>query len=370
VKASHPDAPRRAGWRALFATLCVVAATGCSGGGTATSTPAAAESTPAEPLTPAVAARAFQSFTTNDDISRTAGDERLALSWVLDGQSLITAAKFREAAFQETPIKRYTYTKPKFYVPRLENHPQWFLAVAQRTERSADPGEQPEPATAGGDRDAREDDKDTARTALMVFSRKEPGARWRVALASLLDDDQKMPHIAVDGAGYATPLATFDDQLVIQPRFVGAMQATLAEEGPESLAADVMASGEHTSDHYEKTQDKKKSMKEDGFAYDSIFAATQYPVYALRTTDGGGIVLFSMSRDTVVFRKSKKVGRIPIPRPAAHLLEELIMHDELGVVEMHQYAATVPPKAKTEVEPAGKASIVGYDGTPVKATGT
>lgn len=351
----------------MFATLCVVAATGCSGGGTAASTPAAAESTPAEPLTPAVAARAFQSFTTNDDISRTAGDERLALSWVLDGQSLITAAKFREAAFQETPVKRYTYAKPKFYVPRLENHPQWFLAVAQRTERSAGQGD---PAADDGDGGSREDGKDTARTAFMVFSRKEPGARWRVALSSLLGEDQKMPHIAVDGAGYATPLATFDDQLVIQPRFVGAMQATLAEEGPESLAADVMASGEHTSEHYEKTQDKKKSMKEDGFAYDSIFAATQYPVYALRTTDGGGLVLFSMSRDTVVFRKSKKVDRIPIPRPAAHLLEELIMHDELGVVEMHQYTATVPPKAKNEADPAGKASIVGYDGTPVKATGT
>lgn len=425
--------------------VCVAAVAGCSGGGAPSSTPVAAASTPAERLTPESAARAFRSFVGNEDVSRSAGDERLALSWTLDGQSMLTAAAFRKAAFQDEPVPRYAYAKPKLYVPRIDTHPQWFLVVTERTELP--PGEAPPPtsgaaavaptpkaapegATASpappaspstpststpstsrtADRDAPDRTPDEAartsteqtstqkatgkstresadkagtssgasaggsdaktRTALMVFVRTEPGFRWRLGLSTLLEKGAKLPHITVDAEGYAKPLATFDDGLVIQPRFVGAIQATLAEEGPGSLAADSMAEGKHTSDHYEKIQDKKKQMKEDGFAYDSIFTATQFPVYALRTNDGGGLVLYSMSRDTVVFRKSKKVSRIPIPRPAVHLLESLIMRNEMDVVEMHQYAATVPPKAKEEGKPAGKATIIGFDGAPVKATGT
>jgi hypothetical protein len=310
----------------------------------------AAASQPEERLTPQLAAAAFRSFTTNDDIGRAAVDERLALSWVVDGQSMLTAAAFRRAAFQEEPVPRYTYAKTKFYVPRIANYPQWFLAVTQRTE---DPAADDGPAT---------------RTALMILTRKEPNARWRLGLATLLDKGAKLPHITVDREGYATPLATFDGGLLIQPRFVGAMQATLAEEGRESLASDVMDSGRHTDEHYEELQDEKKAMKEDGFAYDARFAATQYPVYALRTGDGGGFVLYSMSRDTVVY--AKQADRIPIPRNAAHLLDPLIMHEELGVVETHHYAATVPRKAGDEDRPATKTKIIGFAGEPVNATGT
>lgn len=335
---------------ALCLAVAALGLTGCSGRDTAASTPVAASSPPAERLTPQVAAAAFRSFTGNDDIGRAAGDERLTLSWVVDGQSMLTAAAFRRAAFQEEPVPRYTYAKTKFYVPRIGSYPQWFLAVAQRTE------------------DPAAEDSPKSRTALMILTRKEPGERWRLALATLLDKGVKLPHITVDREGYATPLATFDDGLLIQPRFVGAMQATVAEEGKESLAADVMDSGKHTDEHYEDTQDEKKAMKEDGFAYDARFTATQYPVYALRTGDGGGLVLYSMSRDTVVY--AKQADRIPIPRNAAHLLDPLIMHEELGVVESHQYAATVPRKTGGEDPPATKTKIIGFAGEPVNASGS
>jgi hypothetical protein len=368
---------RRRRTRAGVALLAAVsmAAAGCSSGGNAASTPVAAPTTPDGRLTPQSAATAFHSFTSNEDVSRGAGDERLALSWTNDGQSLVTAAKFRKAVFEDEPIARYTYGKPKLFVPRIADYPQWFMAVAERTEQP--PVAAAEPAKAGADKPDKPDksdksDKDAdSRTALMIFARKEPAARWRLGLATELEKGAKLPHLTVDAQGYAKPLATFDDGLLIQPRFVGAMQATLAEEGDQSLAADVVEGGKHTSDHYEKIQDKKKQMKEDGFAFDSIFTATQFPVYALRTNDGGGLVLYSMSRDTVLYRKSKKVDRIPIPRTAAHLLNELIMRNELGVVEMHNYAAVVPRKVGGGgSKSTTKTKIVGFAGDPVKATGS
>jgi hypothetical protein len=348
----------------LLVVLGLTTGTACSIPGDRPAEPIAVSSSGGSPiderLTPDVAARAFRSFVSNDDVARASGDERLALSWTEDGQAQLTAAEFRKAAFTGDPVARYDYSGQKFYVPRLTKFPKWFVVTADRARKDA-PG------------------KADTQQVLMAFVRKYPESRWRLSLATSPDEQamdtpaaKKAMQIVVDKDGYATPLATFDIGLTIQPRIVPAMQATLAEEGPESLAAKVMSTGPYTSGYYAGDQLNERRDNERGLAYDSVYAATGFPIYPLRTADGGGLVLYALSKDTVTFVKDKQRGRLTVPRETAHLLDTIVLKDELRVMETLQFAAVVPakPPGRQDQTLAGdqpKAAVIGAGGAVVTA---
>jgi hypothetical protein len=339
-------------------------AAGCSGHAKRRAEPvtAAAGGSPVDDrLTPDIAVRAFRSYVNNDDVARASGDERLALSWADDGQAQLTAAEFRKAAFTGDPVPRYVYSGQKFYVPGLTKYPKWFVVMADRTTAGA---------RDGGARDGEQ-------RVLMAFVRKSSDSRWRLSLSTLLDPKVKPPQITVGKDGYATPLATFDIGLTIQPRIVPSMQATLAEEGPENPATKVMRTGTHTSGYYLRDQQNEQRDKERGLAYDSVYPTTGFPIFSLRTADGGGLVLYALERNTVTFVKDKKHGHLSVPRNAAHLLDTLVLKDELDVTETLQFAATVPAKPaggknKTPIpgKTTAKASVIAADGAVVSAETT
>jgi hypothetical protein len=355
--------------------LALTGVTGCSEQHASPTTPVAAAASPEpERLTLDVARRAFRAYVTNDDVARASGDERLALSWTGDGQSQLTAAAFRKAAFTGDPVPRFDYGAPELYVPRLSTYPQWFVAVAERSPRVADApeasGRAPESPAARAKADrAKEAAAKSQRTAIMAFSRSDPSSRWRLSLSTLLDDKAELPEFTVDQEGYASALATFDGGLVIQPRGVPAIQATLAEEGATSVAAKVMRTGRHTSDHYTETRKAKKRAKDAGLAYDTVFRATSYPIYALRTVGNGGFVLYALEQNTVTFVRDAEKGHLAIPREAAHLLDTLVLQDQLDVSETLQFAAVVPatvPNKDKETQP--KADVIASDGAATMAT--
>lgn len=332
---------------------------------------AAGGSTIDDRLTPQIATGAFRSYVVNDDVARASGDERLALSWADDGQAQLIAAEFRKAAFTGDPVPRYVYSGQRFYVPRLTQFPKWFVVVADRSAQTGAAA-----GTAAGAGAAAATGKDT-RTVLMAFVRKSVDSRWRLSLSTILDHGVKPPQIPVDKDGYATPLATYDTGLTIQPRIVPGVQATLAEEGPESLATKVMRAGPHTSGYYLTDQRNERRDAGRGLAYDTVYAATGFPIYALRTADGGGIVLYALSRNTVTFVKDKKHGHLSVPRNAAHLLDTIVLQDELDVTETLQFATTVPAKppgqrGKTAVpgKTTAKAAVVAADGAVIAAETT
>lgn len=352
-----------------LAAVCAVAGlTGCSGSPhrTARATPVAAETTPApEAVTPQSAQEAFRRFVDNDDVARASGDEHLALWWTSEGQSELTAAAFRTAIAAGEPIPRYRYDNPVFYVPRLRAEDvQWFVVSARRT-------------TADG--------KDP-RTALMGFIQARPSGRWRLSLSALLDKTQKPPKIEVDADGYAKALATFDPGLLIPPRLVPSIQATLAEEGPHNVAAQVMDTGQYTTSYYAADQKATKAGKKAGGVHSSVvYAATSFPIFPLATTDGGGIVLYALERDAVLTKSTpkgakstkstkgagrttkKKTARLPIPKDAAPFIDPDLVHDELDVTQMMQYAAIVPAKP-AKGQPTVKADIIGADGGTITAS--
>lgn len=335
----------------LLAAVAVAGVMGCSGSPhrAARTTPVADESTPPpEAVTPRSARDAFRQWIGNDDVARASGDEHLALWWTSEGQGQLTAAAFRTAITAGEPVPRYRYDTPVFFVPRLRAEDvQWFVVSARRS-------------TANGK---------NPRTVMMGFIQARPSGRWRLSLAALLDKKQKPPKIAVGADGYAKALPTFAPDLVIPPRLVPSIQATLAEEGPHNVAAQVMDTGAYTTSYYAADQKATKAGKKPGGVRTSVvYAATGFPIFPLATTAGGGVVLYSLERDAALTTKTKKKsGRVPVPKDAAPFIDPALVHGELDVSQTMQYVAVVPAKAQ-KGRPAAKADIIGADGGTVTAS--
>ena len=188
-------------------------------------------------------------------------------------------------------------------VPRLSDYPHWFAALVERREAD-NPRARP-------------------RTAVLVLMRDAEHAPWRLAFSALLDEDREPPSVALDDEGYATALATRDESIKISPHLIGAVHATIAEEGTVAFAKGLFAPGPYTTGYYtEITESRRLAKERDCMNYDSIFAATTYPVYALRREDGGALVFYSLNR-TTTWHPVLKCGegrRLEIPEGARWLL--------------------------------------------------
>jgi hypothetical protein len=305
---------------------------------------------PPDQLTLTHAHQVFATFVTTQDVARSAGDERLELSLVSDAQVPLTVAAYENADFYGVPAPSYTYGPPRLYVPMLRGYPLWFVATAART-----------PARGG-----------PARTAIMVFSRPTPDNSWQLALSTLLAPGMSLPQIALDSTGHALALATFEHGLLATPNSVGALQAAVAEDGPGSVTAKVMAPGPYTTGLHEQILSDERQVSRLGVAEDSLLVGLSFPIYALRTTDGGALVLYSMGLDSVILRRGTEGRQIEIPPAFAPILfasGNLVVRFELDTGATYEYAAHVPPNA-----PAGSTPrlirVIAADGGPTTAGGS
>lgn len=334
----------------VVAALAVVAAaagvTGCS---SRAATAAATESeSPGPPLSVADATTAFRTFTAADSVARASGDERLALSLTVDGRAQLTAAAYRTAAFSGVPVPRYRYGKPELFVPTIAGYPRWFVAMADRWQ--------------GGEK----------RTALMVFNKPEKDARWQLSLSTLLNPGEAKPRPVRDARGFAKALPTTTTGLVSQPRMVGALQATMVEEGPHGPAAGIIAPGPYTSGLYQTITATKKRMGDRKLIYDAVFTATSTPMFVLRTRDGGALVLYCYALETTTkpVKKLKRGQHIPVPDAAAPLLRKLVVKHKLETIQTYQYAAYLPkPRGADPRHPLDQIRVIGADGGITDADG-
>ncbi|MBO2448359.1 hypothetical protein J4573_14740 [Actinomadura barringtoniae] len=304
-----------------------------------------------EPLTPQLAESQFRSFVGNDDVARAARDERLALNWVSDGQAMLTAAEFRKAAFDGDPVQRFDYGTPKFYVPKLkEEFPQWFVAQVPRTVKG---------------------DPKSTRTALMGFIRKGSTDTWHLSLSTLLAPKAKMPKIAVGPDGYATGVTPDDTSVLIGPQQVPGIHATLAFEGPDSVTARIMKNGPYTTGYYNQSRKDHRKALSRGLILQTVFVATPWPLFPLRTEHGGVTVLYSLSRNTNTQPKDKDKAKglnPPLPPEIAHLLENGVEGPQIQTSETLQFVAFDPAKSTDKSKEQSKAEVFGEDGAFTKAS--
>ncbi|WP_214107636.1 hypothetical protein [Acrocarpospora catenulata] len=294
-------------------------------------TTAAPSPSPAPPaLTLDEAAQAFRDHLAVDDVARVTGDERWALELARDGQDLITIAQYRGS---RSKPPRYTWGEPTLIVPRQNGRaPLWFAAVAERRA----PGEDP-------------------RQALLVFVQQ--GGIWQNSFESLLETD--LPEIELDPEGYATALDSRDESIAISPHLMGPLHATVAEEGSGGYASALIEPGPHTTGYHDEIASLDKEFRRREVGYDSIFAlAVGFPVFAIRTADGGGLLLYSLTRTTTWTPEGTAQGmHMEIPEAARWTIFTEVIIKERRILETQQYVSRVPPRDST-----APAAIIGYDG--------
>lgn len=320
---------------ALAAGL-LAAATACSGSGEPSSSPVAAATAAAAPTTPSVApgvslseaAEAFSEVIRTDDMMRVAGNRRFARDLTRDGRTDLVTAEF--ASTGDRPA-RYTWGTPTFLVPRLRpDEPLWFSVVVPRDNR----------------------------TAVLTFAK---GTDWRLSALALLLPGQRLPEVKLDTAGYAEVVGSEDKGVQISPRYIAPLHATIAERGPAGIAAGLIAAGPYTTETAAEIADNRTAAKKDGFTYDSIFSAADYPVYALRTVDGGALVQYSLLRTTSMNSVLSVSPFLPVPPEGRWALTREQYRDNIKIFETQQYVATVPP--------ASAATVIAYDGAITKGSG-
>ncbi|MGS2643086.1 hypothetical protein [Streptosporangium sp. LJ11] len=340
---------------ALVLITVTAATTACSGsgdapperssptGGGVTPATSAAPVPPPPPVTLAEAAKALAGVVGADGVLGAAvphldADRRLMQEQTRDGQEALTAAAFNGSA---EALPHYTWGTPRLLVPRNQRGPLWFAAVVDREEPSG-----------------------RVRTAVLTLMRHD-GEDWRVSSTSLLDEGVRPPVVATDAEGYTTALGEEDATLAISPRLMAPLHATSAEEGERGFAAGLIEAGPHTTGFADEiTRRRADGKADDCLSYDSIFAASDYPVHALRTADGGALVLYSLIRTTTRTIKITPCGSdIQIPPEARKLTKERFIPKELRTVETQLYVSTVPAKGSGR-----PAKVIGYLGGLTKVT--
>ncbi|HJY59445.1 MAG TPA: hypothetical protein VJ418_23945, partial [Streptosporangiaceae bacterium] len=105
----------------LGSAALAVALGGCSGA----AGPANAVTSAEHSLTIARAQAVYRSYVTASTAAAKQGDATNGLARVADGQWSIVHAQYRALATTGTPVPRYSYGTPTFYVPALSSYPQW-----------------------------------------------------------------------------------------------------------------------------------------------------------------------------------------------------------------------------------------------------
>ncbi|MEV6983920.1 hypothetical protein AB0M95_22045 [Sphaerisporangium sp. NPDC051017] len=288
-------------------------------------------------VTPEEAATIARKVLGADDAARLEGAESYAVDLTRDAQRLFTVTDFKSTRMKPA---RYTWGAPRVLVPRLDRdrYPHWFAAVADRR-----------------------DGQGRERTAVLVFMREYPASLWQLSFASLLYPGTKPPAVLLDREGYATALATRDESLAISPHLMAPLHATIAEEGPGGFAAGLIAAGPQTTGYFTEVGKAQPEAKGRGLLYDSIFAATTHPIFALRTADGGGVIMYSLKRTTLrQVKTDNALGLVPVPKNVRWATNDRpVVRRKLRVEETQQYVAQVSRKGATT-----PAKVIGFDGTP------
>ncbi len=264
--------------------------------------PGCAPATPADAVTHAshtvsltAAEAVYHSYLVTSDAAAAAGDETQALSIVTAAQWAQVKGQYAALVSAGTPVPRYQYGKPTFYVPALATYPQWFMvAVPRRTESGGRLG--------------------PAASTLMLFTRAKQTLPWTLSGTAVLG--QPLPAIALDSDGYATDVTTTDPSLLLRPDVVGATQAAVVDDGPASPAAAVVSDGPQTTGLYAGQAAQAATDQAQGLQYQWLLQGAAFPQFELRLADGGALVLYGMYLNTTNEHPNQVAGS-PIQVPPA-----------------------------------------------------
>jgi hypothetical protein len=324
---------------AALAGAVALAAAGCSSAGA----PAKAATSASHALTLAEARSVYASYVTASTAAAKQGDVTQGLGIVGDEQWAIAHAQYTALTTTRTPVPRYSYGAPVFYVPALPDYPLWFaVAVPIRTDTGGHLG----PAV------------DT----LMVFQRFIPSRTWTLDGSTVLD--QPLPALAQDSDGYTVATSNTEAGLLLPPDLVGATQAAVVDEGPTAPAAEVIGGGPQTTGFYAAQNAQGKSASAHGLNYQWLLQAASYAQYQFQTADGGALVLYAMYLNTTTEHPGNVPGPpIAVPADFTPLLAASAAkagHKGVNANWTYEFAAVDPPQNAH----GAKVEVIGGSGAP------
>ena len=229
-------------------------------------------------VTFADARAAYQTYLNVSDAAAATGDEASALTVVTSAQWAQTRSQYNALASAGTPVPRYRYGTPAFYVPALSGFPQWFVVAANRT------------TVTGGKPGATD-------STLMLFAREKKTEDWTLSGTAVLS--RPLPAIARDADGYAVPVSTTDSSLLLRPDVVGATQAAVVDDGPSSPAAAVIAAGPLTTGLHAAQAARAAAEQRRGLQYQWLLQGAPYPQVGLRLAgSGSALIMYGMYLNT------------------------------------------------------------------------
>jgi hypothetical protein len=285
---------------------------------------------------------AYQRYLKTSDAAAVQGDQTGALS-VVSSAAWAQAKGQYLALAAGTPVPRYRYGTPAFYVPALAGYPQWFVVAVPR---STVTGGRPGPAV----------------PTLMLFTRAKKTEQWTLSGSAVLD--RPLPAIARDADGYAVAVSTTDPALLLRPDVVGATQAAVADDGPASPAAPVIGAGPHTTGLYAAQAARAAAERARGLQYQWLLQGAPYPQVGLRLAGGGALVMYGMYLNTTTEHPNLVAGApIPVLPAFTPLLEA---PTEVGYHAVfanwaYEFAAIDPPATARNA----KLDVIASQGGPI-----
>ena len=336
--AARRDSAAAAIGAAALAAVTLLSVQGCA------PAPDADADTPAShSVTFADARAAYQTYLNVSDAAAATGDEASALTVVTSAQWAQTRSQYNALASAGTPVPRYRYGTPAFYVPALSGFPQWFMVTANRT------------TVTGGKPGATD-------STLMLFAREKKSEDWTLSGTAVLS--RPLPAIARDADGYAVPVSTTDSSLLLRPDVVGATQAAVVDDGPSSPAAAVIAAGPLTTGLHAAQAARAAAEQRRGLQYQWLLQGAPYPQVGLRLAgSGSALIMYGMYLNTSNEHPNLVAGSpIGVPAEFKPMLAE---PTEIGYHAVfanwaYQFAAIDPPATARD----GKLEVIGSQRGP------
>ena len=350
----------------LAAAGCASATAGTSG----TSGPSGPSRTsgtsahgPANSAAAITAAQASQAFTTYVATSAKAmrtDDRTLALSVVTGVQQAVLSGELKGAAAAKGSAAakssaEYAYGTPTFYLPEPSGLPHFFVAAVTRSVKDSKAAEGAA-ASVGGvpvPVDGR---------VLMLFQQSASAGPWQLASTSQLPAGLTLPRLATDSNGYIPQVPLTSTDLLAQPYATGPLQAAVVDDGPVSAAAKAVAAGPLTTGLYQVARDRSGTGLQvpAGDIYQWDMLGTPYPAFALRTADGGALVLYAMYLNSTVSTPGYINEADPLnPGPPIAVPQQLSAllpagqptpRVDLEAQDLFSFAAIDPPAGATKIQ--------------------
>ncbi|HKA67555.1 MAG TPA: hypothetical protein VKG85_00410 [Actinomycetes bacterium] len=218
----------------------------------------------------------------------------------------------------------FGYRPEATFVPRLAGYPRWFAIRARPTHPPANP-------------------------ALLVFVQRRAGQPWLQTALIDLGPQSALPELAYDGHGnvIAVPVADESD-LVATPSVVAEAHAEHLTGGKRPASSPRLAADAWTTELVEAARTDAKQLAPARVT--SRYQPTGQPMYALRTADGGALVVYAMRRSfDARLGSGSPVWRLA-GMYAALAGTEALPARTLHVEWLYQWLVQVPPAGAESAE--------------------